>query len=245
MTPQSDTRFIDRESWLRARVALLEREKQSTRERDVLAAQRRALPAVRVDAEYLFETERGVESLADLFRGCSQLIVYHFMFAADWDSGCKSCSFWMDNLDGISLHLAARDTSCVVVSTAPLKKLLAYRARLGWTFDWVSSGSGLFNRDFGVTFPRRDPGPTNGYNYSEQIYGEEMPGLSVFRLFDDGAVGHTYSTYARGLGILNGTYQLLDLTPKGRDEGDLRNTMEWVERRDEYSPQTSAQDAGE
>jgi len=231
----NDAHFVDRETWLAARGELLKREKVLTRERDALSAARRDLPLVRVDTDYVFETERGTETLADLFRGRGQLIVYHFMFGADWEEGCKSCSFWMDNFDGIDAHLAARDVSFVAVSTAALDTLLAYRSRMGWRFDWVSSGDGPFNRDFGVTFPGRDPGPTNGYNYTGRVFGEEMPGVSIFRRFADGSIGHSYSTYGRGLDILNGAYHLLDLTPKGRDEDGLDYTMEWLRRRDQYS----------
>ena len=235
MTSKSDPRFVDRNTWLDQRRALLEKEKAFTRERDALSAARRQLPLVRIETDYAFETERGTETLADLFKGRGQLIVYHFMFGADWDEGCPSCSFWMDNLDGIDRHLAARDTTFVTVSTAPLAKLLAYQARLNWRFDWVSSGDGPFNRDFGVTFPDLKPGPGNGYNYSGRVFGEEMPGISVFRRFGDGAIGHAYSTYARGLDSLNGAYQLLDLTPMGRDEGALDSPMAWIRRHDQYT----------
>lgn len=235
MSEQSDRSLVDRAAWLKARQALLAREKELTRLRDDIADQRRRLPLVRIDEPYAFETERGLETLTDLFKGHSQLVVYHFMFGADWDEGCPSCSFWMDNFNGITPHLAARDVSFVAVSTAPLEKLQAYKRRLGWNFDWASSGGGRFNMDFGVTFPDRQPGPTDGYNYSGQVFGEEMPGVSVFRLFDNGTIGHSYSTFARGLDILNGAYQLLDLTPKGRDEADLSITMAWVKRRDQYS----------
>ncbi len=235
MTSDSSPRFVDRNTWLDKRKALLEKEKAFTRERDALSAARRQLPLVHIETDYTFETERGPETLGDLFKGHGQLIIYHFMFGANWDDGCPSCSFWMDNLDGIGRHLAARDTAFVTVSTAPLSKLLAYKARLNWRFDWVSSGAGPFNRDFGVTFPDLKPGPSDGYNYSGRVFGEEMPGMSVFRRFDDGAIGHAYSTYARGLDSLNGTYQLLDLTPKGRDEGALDSPMAWVRRRDQYA----------
>ena len=226
--------FVDRADWLIARKQLLEKEKAFTQARDKLSAERRTLPLVKIEKPYCFQTVRGEAPLAALFQGCSQLIVYHFMFGKDWLEGCPSCSFWMDNLDGIDPHLAARDTAFVAVSTAPLDQLLTYKERMGWRFDWVSSGACDFNADFGVTFLDQEPGPTGGYNYKTKVPGEEMPGLSVFQKFDDGSIGHSYSTYARGLDMLNGTYQLLDLTPKGRDEAGLPFTMAWVKRRDQY-----------
>lgn len=234
MSEKRDNRFVDRDSWLEARKDLLEREKTFTRERDKLSLARRQLPMVQIVSDYRFATERGEESLKELFRGNSQLLVYHFMFGESWEDGCPSCSFWMDNLDTVDVHLHARDTSFSVVSNASLEKLQAYKSRMGWHFDWVSSSDQSFSRDFGVSFPNKDPGPTNGYNYTGRVFGEEMPGVSVFRLYDDGTIGHSYSTYGRGLDILNGTYNLLDLTPKGRDEDELDFTMAWVRRRDSY-----------
>lgn len=234
MSTEKDTRFVNNETWLQARKEFLNKEKAFTQQRDKLSAQRRELPLVKVDKHYLFDTERGEESLTDLFGNHSQLIVYHFMFGEDWTEGCPSCSFWMDNLDNVAVHLAARDTSFVAVSTAALQKLQSYKARLGWSFDWVSTGESSFNRDFGVSFPNKEQGPTNGYNYTGRVFGEEMPGVSVFRRFEDGAIGHPYSSYGRGLDILNGTYNLLDLTPKGRDEAELEFTMAWIRRRDSY-----------
>ncbi|MEM7259635.1 MAG: DUF899 domain-containing protein [Pseudomonadota bacterium] len=231
---ETDNVFVEREAWLKARLALLKEEKAFTRQRDALSQARRALPMVQVDQDYRFATERGQESLADLFKGTGQLIVYHFMFGADWQEGCPSCSFWLDNIDGVQSHLAARDTAFVSVSTAPLATLLTYKKRMRWSFDWVSCGSGPFNRDFGVTFPGGAPGPTDGYNYTGRVFGEEMPGISVFTRLDSGDIGHSYSCYARGLDMLNGAYHLLDLTPKGRDENDLEFTMAWVKRRDQY-----------
>lgn len=234
MTAAEDPRFTDRETWLAARKALLAREKAFTRERDALSAARRVLPAVRIDKPYRFETERGEATLADLFKGCGQLIVYHFMFVPAWEEGCKSCSFWADNFNGIDVHLAARDTALTLVSTAPLATLLRYRRRMGWSLDWASSGGSDFNQDFGVTFQDRNPGPSGGYNYSDAVPFKEMPGVSVFRRYEDGAIAHSYSTYARGLDILNTAYTLLDLTPKGRDENKAEGTMAWLRRRDEY-----------
>ena len=229
-----ESRFVSRDTWLQARKKLLQDEKEFNQTRDALSAARRDLPLVNIDKPYMFDTERGQESLGDLFKGQRQLIVYHFMFGADWEEGCPSCSFWMDNFNGAEPHLAARDTSLVLASTAPLDKLLAYRKRLGWQMDWVSSGGSDFNQDFGVTFPGSEPGPTGGYNYRDQVFGEEMPGLSVFERFDDGAIGHSYSTYGRGLDMLNGTYHLLDLTPMGRNEAELDYPQAWVRRHDQY-----------
>jgi predicted dithiol-disulfide oxidoreductase (DUF899 family) len=229
-------REATRDQWLEARLALLEREKAFTRERDALSAARRALPGVAIDSDYTFATEHGQATLADLFGGRRQLIIYHFMFGHDWKEGCPSCSFWADNYNGTQLHLAHLDTSLVAVSTAPLETLLAYRARMGWTFDWVSSGGCDFNRDFGVTFDadERDPGEAH-YNYGHSpITGSEAPGISVFlRDTATGRILHTYSTYARGLDMLNGAYHLIDLTPLGRQEEGKR-IMHWLRRRDQY-----------
>jgi predicted dithiol-disulfide oxidoreductase (DUF899 family) len=226
--------IVSREQWIEARRALLRKEKAFTRERDRLSAERRALPMVLVDKEYRFRTQSGDESLAGLFGPHGQLVVYHFMFGADWPEGCPSCSFWADNFDGIDVHLAARDTAFAAVSIAPLEKLFAYRDRMGWSFEWVSSSGSDFNIDFGVTFPGKSDPNGFGYNYSGKVAGEEMPGLSVFAKLDDGGVAHAYSTYSRGLDIVNGAYNILDLTPKGRDEGGLDFTMAWLRRHDRY-----------
>ena len=225
------TDIVDRDIWTSRRVELLEAEKRLMREHDRVAAARRDLPWVEVSTEYRFDTEQGQRSLSDLFGRHSQLVVYHFMFGDDWDEGCPSCSFWADNFDGIDVHLAARDVAFVASSTAPLDRLLAYRARMGWSFDWVSSGGGTFNHDFAVA-------GSDTYNFrpvDEPI--AESPGLSVFaRRGDD--VFHTYSMYARGLEVFNGAYQLLDLVPKGRDEDELPWTMEWLRRHDQYETTT-------
>lgn len=227
------TDIVDRDIWTSRRVELLEAEKRLMREHDRVAAARRDLPWVEVSTEYRFDTEQGQRSLSDLFGRHSQLVVYHFMFGDDWDEGCPSCSFWADNFDGIDVHLAARDVAFVASSTAPLDRLLGYRDRMGWSFDWVSSGGGTFNRDFGVA-------GSDTYNFrsvAEPI--AESPGLSVFaRRGDD--VFHTYSMYARGLEVFNGAYQLLDLVPKGRDEDELAWTMEWLRRHDRYEATTTS-----
>jgi predicted dithiol-disulfide oxidoreductase (DUF899 family) len=229
MTP----RIVSHEEWLKVRKAHLAKEKEFTRLRDELARERRELPWERVDKDYVFEAPEGRVKLAELFAGRGQLIVQHFMFGPDWDEGCPSCSFWSDNFNGIDAHLAHRDTSFVLVSRAPIAKLEAYRKRMGWTLRWVSSLGSDFNFDYGVSFKPDEAG--RKYNYDTiKPYGEEAPGLSVFRRGEDGAIYHTYSTYARGLDTLNGTYHLLDLTSKGRDEEGLSFPMAWVRRHDRY-----------
>jgi predicted dithiol-disulfide oxidoreductase (DUF899 family) len=228
------THLVSRDEWLEQRKALLIKEKEFTRARDQLSRQRRALPMVRIDKDYRFDTERGEESLADLFKGKSQLIVVHFMFGADWQEGCPSCSFWADHYSGIDVHLAARDTAFVCVSNAPLSRLLAYRERMGWRLDWVSAAATAFSADFGVTFPEKKPGPVGGYNYNDHVPFDELPGVSVFSRLADDTLAHSYSTYARGLDILNTAYHLLDMTPKGRDEDVLPHSMAWLRRRDQY-----------
>lgn len=214
-------------AWERARIELMEAEKAHMRAGDELARRRRALPWVPIERDYTFRTEHGDRTLAELFDGRSQLILVHFMFGADWDEGCPSCSFWADSYDGIGAHLAARDVSFVVASIAPLDKLLTYRERMGWSFPWVSTEGTTFNRDLEVSGSTR-------YNFrdTDEPIGES-PGLSVFAM-RDGVVHRTYSLYARGLEVFNSAYQLLDLVPKGRDEDDLPWTMAWLRRHDSY-----------
>lgn len=223
------------DEWRAARLALLEREKAHTRERDALAKARRTLPRVPVDTEYRFTGAKGDLTLASLFGPHSQLAVYHFMFGPDWVEGCPSCSFWVDNLDGISLHLAQRDMALVLVSRAPFERLDAYRRRMGWSLPWVSSEGSTFNQDFCVSFtPEQIESKSFSYNFGTGGWaGEEMPGLSTFAR-ENGKVWHCYSTYARGLDHFNGAYQLLDLMPKGRDEANLPHSMSWLKRRDQY-----------
>lgn len=231
MTPAT----VSREDWTRARLDLLAREKAFTRDRDDLAAARRALPRRRIDKDYRFMSERGEETLGDLFDGRGQLAVYHFMFGPDWEEGCTSCSFWADNLDGTAIHLAHRDTTLVLVSQGPFEKLDAYRRRMGWDLRWVSSGESGFNQDFAVSFSEEEP-PGAVYNYragnAPQV---EMPGISTFLRADDGGVLHSYSTYGRGIEEVNGAYHLLDLTAKGRDEDALPYGMAWLRRHDRYA----------
>ena len=229
-----DLETVDRASWMEARRALLAEEKAFSKARDRLSAVRRSLPLVRIDKPYTFETENGPKALVDLFEGRDQLVVYHFMFGPDWDEGCPSCSFWADSFNGTDVHLAARGTTFLCVSNAPLDRLLAYRRRMGWSFRWVSAVDAAFSEDFGVTFKDGKPGPAGGYNYTDRVPSEEMPGLSVFLRLNDGSVAHSYSTYGRGLDLINSAYNLLDLTPSGRGEEGLPNPQAWVRRRDQY-----------
>jgi predicted dithiol-disulfide oxidoreductase (DUF899 family) len=227
---------VSREQWIAARKRLLEREKELTRQAAELARARRELPWQRVDKAYAFETPEGPRSLEELFAGKSQLVVYHFMFAPEWEQGCPSCSFWADNFDGTEAHLAARDVRFTAVSRAPLPKLTAYAQRLGWSFPWASSHGNDFNFDFGVSFRPEDYAAGQpSYNY-EPLAGKhtEREGLSVFYKEACGTVFHTYSCYARGIDALNTAYQVLDLVPRGRDEGGLSYPMAWVKRHDEY-----------
>ncbi|HEY1975827.1 MAG TPA: thioredoxin family protein [Candidatus Baltobacteraceae bacterium] len=224
-----------REQWLEQRLQLLKEEKELTRRGDELARRRRELPWVRIDKEYRFETPDGSKTLAELFDGCSQLLVYHFMFGPDWDEACKSCSFWIDNVNGVDVHLRHRDVRALAISHAPLPKLEAYKKRMGWSFPFASSYGSDFNYDFGVSFDPKDLDGGVVYNYVKQKeLNEEMPGVSAFVKTDDGSVYHTYSAFGRGLDRINGAYQLLDLTPKGRDEDGLEWPMEWLRRQDQY-----------
>ena len=227
---------VSETEWLVARKDLLTREKEFTRQRDALSAERRQLPMVKVEKQYVFDGPKGKETLSDLFEGRSQLVVYHFMFGPDWEDGCKSCSYLADHFDGANWHLPHRDVSFVAISRAPLSKLQAYKKRMGWRFKWVSSEKNDFNFNYHVSFTAEDEKKNKAhYNYAESEYiNDELPGLSVFYKDDTGDVYHTYSAYARGLDILVGAYNFLDLVPKGRDEDDLDFTMEWVRRHDEY-----------
>src|SRR5436309_2010500 len=206
--------------WVVARIDLLSREKELTRQRDALSAARRKLPMVRIDKEYVFDGPDGKETLADLFDGRSQLIVYQFMLGPGWEEGCKSCSYLADHFDGANWHLPHRDVTFVVISRAPLTEIQSYQKRMGWCFKWLSSHGNDFNFDYHVSFTEEDErnGKVN-YNYATQEFiSDELTGLSVFCKDENGDVFHTYSTYARGLDSLVGAYNFLDLTPKGRDE---------------------------
>lgn len=228
--------IVSREEWLAARQEHLAKEKEFTRLRDQLTTDRQALPWVKVEKEYVFEGPNGRETLADLFDGRSQLIVYHFMYGPDWEAGCKSCSFWDDNFNDIIVHLNQRDITLLAVSRAKLETLAAYKKRMGWNFKWVSSFGNSFNRDYHVSFsPEEIEKGGLSYNFTPtQTVGDEMPGISVFYKNEQGEIFHTYSCYARGLDMLNVAYHYMDLVPKGRDEQNLPWSMAWLERHDEY-----------
>lgn len=227
--------LVSSEKWLAARRELLREEKDFTRLRERLAARRRELPWVKLEKPYVFESPAGPVRLAELFGGRSQLIIYHFMFGPGWEEGCKSCSYVSDHLAPAVVHLQARDVAFAAVSRAPLAELAPFKARMGWAFNWVSSYGNDFNRDFAVSFtPEELAQGKVYYNYGlREFPAEEAPGLSVFARAANGEVYHTYSTYSRGLDPLIGTYTLLDLVPKGRDE-DPEATMSWVRYHDRY-----------
>ena len=234
MQPHS---IVSREEWIAARKAHLAHEKEYTRARERLAEERRALPWVKVDKEYLFDGPDGKVTLAGLFRGRRQLVVQHVMFAPDWNEACKSCSFWADGFERMVPHLAARDTMMVAVSRAPLPKLAAFKQRMGWTFDWLSSGDNSFNYDYGVSFTPDQIASGDNYNFGTTPFGsEDAPGISVFCRDEAGNIFHTYSCYARGLDMMNAAYHYLDLTPLGRHEEGLPYPMDWVRLRDQYRP---------
>jgi predicted dithiol-disulfide oxidoreductase (DUF899 family) len=231
----TDHQVVTPEEWGEARKQLLAKEKEFTRLRDQLSQARRDLPWVRAK-QYVFDGPEGTWTLAQLFDGHSQLVVYHFMFAPDWEAGCKGCSFWADNFNGIVPHLNQRDVTFVAISRAPLPKLQAFAARLEWSFKWVSSSGGDFSYDYNVSFTPEDlAGGSAIYNYTaNKTSMPELPGISVFFKDADGQVFHTYSCYARGLDMLNTAYHYLDLVPKGRDEAGLSFPMAWVRLRDQY-----------
>ena len=226
---------VSREKWLAARHELLREEKEFTQQRERLAARRRALPWALVDKPYQFDGPAGRVSLADLFEGRSQLVVYHFMLGPGWGEGCKSCSYVVDHLAPAVVHLHARDVAFAAISHAPLAEITPFQRRMGWSFNWVSSHGSDFNRDYHVSFtPDELAHGKVYYNYGLRDFPvEEAPGLSVFARAKNGQVFHTYSTYSRGLDVLIGTYTLLDLVPKGRDE-DPDATMSWVRYHDSY-----------
>src|ERR1700675_3658939 len=228
--------------WLKARKELLIKEKEFTRQRDELSQRRRELPWEKVEKNYLFEGPKGKETLADLFEGRSQLIVYHFMFGPDWKEGCPSCSFLADSFNGAPLPLAPRDATVVGVSRATLPQIEAFKKRMGWGFKWLSSFGSDFNSDYQVSSTKEEQGKGKVYyNYTlKDSPSEERPGLSVFYKNEDGHIFHTYSTYERGLDILVAAYQLLDITAKGRDEGGLSYPMAWVRHHDRYGDGTVA-----
>ncbi len=229
-------RVVSHADWVKARTALLAKEKEFTRLRDALSAERRQLPWEKVDKGYLFDGPNGKETLPDLFDGRRQLIVYHFMYAPGWGEGCKSCSFIADHFNPAIVHLNQRDLTMVAISKAPLEELEAFRKRMGWTFKWLSSFENDFNRDYHVSFTDEevDRGKTY-YNYKYMAFpSTEAPGASVFYMDKNGDVFHTYSVYERGLDMFITAYHYLDIVPKGRDEDNLSYTMEWLRLHDEY-----------
>jgi predicted dithiol-disulfide oxidoreductase (DUF899 family) len=230
-------KVVSQAEWLIARKQFLKKEKELTRLRDAVSRQRRELPWVKVDKEYVFDAPGGKKTLADLFEGRSQLIVYHFMFGPDWKEGCPSCSFNMDHTDGALVHLAQRDVTFLAVSRAPLPKIEGFKKRMGWRFNWVSSFGNDFNHDLHVSFtPEEMAQGKVDYNYDlTEFPSEEAPGYSVFYKDENGNVFHTYSAYARGTEVALGAYFYLDLVPKGRDEDALPFTMAWVRHHDRYS----------
>lgn len=233
---QTQHRVVSKEEWRKARLAHLAAEKELTQRRDELSRQRRELPWERVEQNYTFDGANGPETLAGLFGGHSQLIVYHFMLGPTWEEGCRSCSLLADHFDGMTIHLAHRDVRFAVVSRAPMWRIAAFQKRMGWRFHWVSAFANTFQGDYGVHFTKEELAGEVDYNYHRTRFGlEEAPGLSVFYKDAAGEIYHTYSTYARGLDALMGTYQFLDLTPKGRDEEGLAFTMAWVRHHDQYA----------
>ncbi len=235
----TDHPVVTLDQWLAARRSLLAEEKDFTRLRDHLAAKRRAMPWLRIDKDYRFDGPEGANlTLGDLFGSRRQLVVYHFMFAPDWEKPCKSCSFWADGYNGVTAHLAARDTRLVAVSRAPREKLEATAKRMGWSFPWYSSDDGDFNYDFDVSFRPEFAAGEGAVRYNFAAIDTRMtdlPGISAFIKEPDGAVYRTYSAYARGLDALNPAYQLLDVTALGRQEENLPHSMAWVRLRDEYA----------
>ena len=228
-------KVVSHEEWLAARKEFLRKEKEFTRLRDELSQQRRELPWEKVEKQYVFEGPQGKQALAELFDGKNQLVIYHFMFAPEWEAGCPSCSFWADNFNPNVVHLKHRDITMIAVSRAPYAKLVAYQKRMSWNFKWVSSYGTDFNFDYHVSFtPEEVARKQAEYNYATQrVGGPELPGTSVFYKDDSGNVFHTYSTYGRGLDLQNAAYNYIDLTPKGRDENGRGQF--WVRRRDEYT----------
>ena len=236
MNMKTNHNFVSPSEWLAARMELLAEEKRLTRQMDAVSARRRALPWVKIDRDYQFDTPRGRVSLADLFAGKSQLVIQHFMLGPGWGEGCPSCSFMADHTDGMLPHLAARDVTMLAVSRAPLAEIEAFKRRMGWQFAWVSSNGSEFNHDFHVSFTEKDrEGGKVAYNYTKQEFPKtEAPGISVFHQPANGDIFHTYSVYGRGVELMMGAYRILDLTPKGRDEDGLDWPQMWVRHHDRY-----------
>ena len=225
---------VSHDEWLAAHTAFLAKEKEFTRRRDELSRQRRDLPWEKVEKAYTLDGPNGKESLADIFDGRSQLIVYHFMFPPEWEEGCKHCSFWADNFNDVIVHLNRRDVTFVAVSRAPRAKLDAFEKRMGWSFKWFSSDDGDFNYDFGISFISEQTGE-RVFNYGTMApAGTDREGMSVFYKNERGEIFHTYSAYARGIDMFNTAYHYLDAVPKGRDEDNLPFTQAWVRHHDRY-----------
>jgi predicted dithiol-disulfide oxidoreductase (DUF899 family) len=227
---------VSQQGWLAARKELLAAEKEFTRQRDAISAKRRELPWVKVEKNYTFDGPNGKVSLSEMFRDKSQLIIYHFMLGPGWEQGCPSCSFLSDHFDGSLVHLNARDIAFSAVSRASMPEIAAFKKRMGWKFPWVSSNQNDFNYDYQVSFTKEQMAQgTVDYNYAKQKFpSEEAPGLSVFYKNAAGEIFHTYSTYGRGLDILLGAYNFMDMAPKGRDEEGLAHGMAWVRHHDRY-----------
>jgi predicted dithiol-disulfide oxidoreductase (DUF899 family) len=229
-------KIVSQDEWIRARKELLAKEKKLTRDRDALSEERRNLPWVKIDKEYVFDSPKGKITLKELFGDKNQLVTYHFMFGPGWEQGCPSCSMIADTFDGMRVHLSARDVSFVAISRAKLSEIEEFKKRMGWTFKWLSSFNNDFNHDFRVSFTKQEleSGKVD-YNYTLQEFSDEAPGLSVFYKDAKGNIYHTYSTYGRGLDTLLHPYNYLDLVPKGRDEEGLAHSMAWVRHHDRYN----------
>ena len=233
--------IVSREEWLKARLELLKKEKEHSKARDEITQARQNLPWVKVEKDYVFEGLNGKFHLRDLFDDKSQLIVYHFMFEKDWEEGCKSCSFLADHYEPAIVHLANRDVAMVTISKAPLEKLETFKKRMNWNFSWLSSENSYFNQDYHVSFTDEELKLGKGhYNFEKsKLFGtKEAPGISVFTKNKDGQIYHTYSAYARGLENFITAYHLLDIVPKGRDEGEFSYGMEWLRHKNRYGDET-------
>jgi predicted dithiol-disulfide oxidoreductase (DUF899 family) len=229
-------KIVPRDEWIAARKAHLAEEKAFTRARDALSKKRRELPWERAEKTYVFDGPGGKQTLADLFGGKSQLIVYHFMLGPGWEAGCPSCSYLADHFDGAAMHLAQRDVAFVVVSRAPLPEIEKFKARMGWKFKWVSSFGSDFNFDYQVSAtPEQKAAGKVMYNYEmTEFPSDELPGASVFYKNETDEIFHTYSSYGRGLDMFIGAYHFLDIAPRGRDEDGLAFSMAWVRHHDKY-----------
>ncbi len=228
-------KVVSEAEWIAARKELLAKEKALTRQRDALAEERQKLPWVKVDKKYVFETASGKKTLAELFGGKSQLVIYHFMLGPDWEQGCPSCSLLADHFDNLGIHLAQRDVRLMIASRAPLDKIDLFKKRMGWKFPWVSSYGSDFNFDYEVSVPKDEVGKEHVYNYvMTKFPSDERPGMSIFYKNANGDIFHTFSVYGRGLEDFMGIYAILDRVPKGRDEAGLKHGMAWVRHHDRY-----------